>query len=79
MRRTHRRGGCRPSPGLRLFVDGLLEVGDLTEDERRAIEAQIGVRREKKLEQVLSEAGEMISGLSALRRRGAGRQAGRAS
>ena len=50
---------------MRLFVDGLLEIGDLTEDERRAIEAQIGVKREKKLEQVLTEAGEMISGLSA--------------
>ena len=50
--------------GLRLFVDGLLEIGDLTDDERRQIEAQIGIKREKSLEQVLTEAGEMISGLS---------------
>jgi heat-inducible transcriptional repressor len=42
----------------------LLEVGDLAEDERRAIESQIGGHREQALEQVLSEAGEMISGLS---------------
>src|SRR6187200_1371901 len=49
----HTSAGRLPTEsGLRLFVDGLLEVGDLTEDERRAIEAQIGVKREKKLEQV---------------------------
>ena len=30
MRRTPRPAGCRPSRGLRLFVNGLLEVGDLT-------------------------------------------------
>ncbi len=50
--------------GLRLFVDGLLELGDLTDEERRQIEAQIGIMREKSMEQVLTEAGEMISGLS---------------
>lgn len=50
--------------GLRLFVDGLLEIGDLTQDERRQIEAEIGVRRAKSVEQVLHEAGELISGLS---------------
>ena len=62
----HTSAGRLPTQsGLRLFVDGLLEVGDLTEDERRAIEGQIGARREKALEQVLTEAGEMISGLSA--------------
>ena len=61
----HTSAGRLPTElGLRLFVDGLLEIGDLTEDERRQIEAQIGVRREKSLEQVLNEAGEMISGLS---------------
>jgi heat-inducible transcriptional repressor len=61
----HTSAGRLPTEtGLRLFVDGLLEIGNLTEDERRAIEAQIGVRREKAMEQVLTEAGEMISGLS---------------
>src|SRR3990170_8643467 len=61
----HTSAGRLPTQsGLRLFVDGLLEVGNLTEDERRAIEAQIGVKREKAFEQVLMEAGEMISGLS---------------
>ena len=61
----HTSAGRLPTDvGLRLFVDGLLEIGDLTEDERRAIEAQIGIRRERAFEQVLTEAGEMISGLS---------------
>jgi heat-inducible transcriptional repressor len=48
-----------------MFVDGLLEIGDLTDDERRQIEAQLRIRREKSIEQVLTDAGEMISGLSA--------------
>jgi heat-inducible transcriptional repressor len=49
---------------LRLFVDGLLEIGDLTDEERRQIEAQISVKRATTLEQVLAEASELISGLS---------------
>lgn len=50
--------------GLRLFVDGLLEMGDLSEEERKQIQSQIGFEREKSIEQLLAEAGEMISGLS---------------
>jgi heat-inducible transcriptional repressor len=61
----HTSAGRLPTEtGLRLFVDGLLEIGDLVEDERRAIEAQIGARGETALDQVLTKAGEMISGLS---------------
>jgi heat-inducible transcriptional repressor len=61
----HTSAGRLPTEtGLRLFVDGLLQIGDLVEDERRAIEAQIGARGEKALDQVLTKAGEMISGLS---------------
>jgi heat-inducible transcriptional repressor len=61
----HTSAGRLPTEvGLRMFVDGLLEVGDLTDDERRQIEAQLRIRREKSLEQVLADAGEMISGLS---------------
>jgi len=61
----HTSAGRLPTQsGLRLFVDGLLEIGDLNSEERRQIEAQIGVRRQKSIDQVLSEAGEMISGLS---------------
>jgi heat-inducible transcriptional repressor len=61
----HTSAGRLPTEtGLRLFVDGLLQVGDMAADERRAIEAQIGARGETALEQVLTKAGEMISGLS---------------
>jgi heat-inducible transcriptional repressor len=61
----HTSAGRLPTQsGLRLFVDGLLEVGHLAEEERRQIEAQISVTRTKSLDQVLAEAGEMISGLS---------------
>nr|WP_050976910.1 heat-inducible transcriptional repressor HrcA [Hyphomicrobium sp. MC1] len=61
----HTSAGRLPTQlGLRLFVDGLLEVGDITPDQRRQIEAQIAVRREKSVDQLLSEAGELMSGLS---------------
>jgi heat-inducible transcriptional repressor len=61
----HTSAGRLPTQmGLRLFVDGLLELGDLTEEERRQIQAQIGYKGHKSVDQVLTEAGEMISGLS---------------
>ncbi len=61
----HTSAGRLPTQtGLRLFVDGLLEIGNLAEEERRQIEAQIGAKRDKSLDQMLGEAGEMISGLS---------------
>jgi heat-inducible transcriptional repressor len=61
----HTSAGRLPTQsGLRMFVDGLLEVGDITDEERRKIEAQIAVKRTKSIDQVLMEAGEMISGLS---------------
>jgi heat-inducible transcriptional repressor len=52
--------------GLRLFVDGLLEVGDLQESEREQIDKQLGLRghQGRGLGEVLSEAGDMLSGLS---------------
>ncbi len=50
--------------GLRMFVDGLLEVGDLTADERRQIEAQIAAGQATSIDTVLAEASNMISGLS---------------
>jgi heat-inducible transcriptional repressor len=49
--------------GLRLFVDGLLEVGDLSPDERAAIEAKIS-RSGRGVEDVLTQATMMLSGLS---------------
>lgn len=61
----HTSAGRLPTEmGLRMFVNGLLELGDLSDDERRKIEQQLGVSREQSFEQVLSDAGEMISGLS---------------
>ena len=61
----HTSAGRMPTHlGLRLFVDGLLEVGDLTEEERKQIESQIAFKPGKSIEQLLAEAGEMISGLS---------------
>ena len=61
----HTSAGRMPTQlGLRLFVDGLLEVSDISQDERKQIEAQIGFQREKSVDQLLAEAGEMMSGLS---------------
>jgi len=61
----HTSAGRLPTQlGLRLFVDGLLEIGNLTSEERRKIEAQIVSKREQSIDGVLSEASEMISGLS---------------
>ncbi|MEI9930637.1 MAG: nucleotide exchange factor GrpE [Rhizomicrobium sp.] len=49
--------------GLRLFVDGLLEIGQLAPDERAQIEARIhGTGRG--IEDVLTQATTMLSGLS---------------
>ena len=54
----HTSAGRLPTQtGLRLFVDGLLEIGDISVEERRQIESQIGFRRDKTVDQVLSEAG----------------------
>jgi len=49
--------------GLRLFVDGLLEVGRLSEDERKEIEAQCTARG-RSMQQTLNEASRVLSGLS---------------
>ena len=49
--------------GLRMFVDGLLEVGNLTEEERTHIESQCAATG-RSPQQVLEEATNMLSGLS---------------
>ena len=55
--------------GLRFFVDAFMEIGDLSDDERRVIEAQVKASGSgASLEHVLTEASQMLSGLS----RGAG-------
>lgn len=61
----HTSAGRLPTQtGLRMFVDALLEVGDMSRDERKKIESQIANSEKSSVDQVLSEAGEMISGLS---------------
>ncbi len=67
----HTSAGRLPTDtGLRFFVDAMLEIGDLTEDERRGIEAEIagGPQPARSIDGVLSEATQLLSGLS----RGAG-------
>ncbi|HYD30624.1 MAG TPA: heat-inducible transcriptional repressor HrcA [Azospirillaceae bacterium] len=49
--------------GLRLFVNGLLEIGGLTDGERGAIESQCRAAG-RSLPDVLSEASMLLSGLS---------------
>lgn len=61
----HTSAGRLPTQlGLRLFVDGLLEVGDLAAKERRQIEAHIAGKHGTSVDAVLKQASEMISGLS---------------
>src|SRR5262244_2822098 len=60
----HTSAGRLPTElGLRFFVDALMQVGDLNESERRAIEAQVGGAG-KSVENVLSEASIMLSDLT---------------
>jgi len=49
--------------GLRLFVDGLLEVGDLAEEDRRMIESRLGAHG-RSVEDALNEASSILSGLA---------------
>lgn len=49
--------------GLRLFVNGLLEIGALSESERGSIEAMCAAQN-RSLPDVLGEASSMLSGLS---------------
>jgi heat-inducible transcriptional repressor len=49
--------------GLRLFVDGLLEIGDLSEEERRAIDARLAARG-RGFEEAMDEASALLSGLA---------------
>src|SRR5580658_4541935 len=60
----HTSAGRLPTEaGLRFFVDGLLEVGHLAEDERISIESLCAARG-KSLPQALEEATLALSGLS---------------
>ena len=60
----HTSAGRLPTDlGLRLFVDGLLQLGDLSAAERQSIEAQCKLAG-RNLPEVLEQASEMLSGLS---------------
>ena len=55
--------------GLRFFVDAFMELGDLSEEERRSIEAQVKASGSSAtLEHMLTDASQLLSGMS----RGAG-------
>lgn len=60
----HTSAGRLPTAvGLRLFVDGLLELGSLSEDERATIDAQCAAAG-RSLPQALQDASVAIAGLS---------------
>ncbi|HLT76651.1 MAG TPA: heat-inducible transcriptional repressor HrcA [Ferrovibrio sp.] len=60
----HTSAGRLPTEsGLRLFVDGLLQVGDLTQDERESIQSRCAASG-RGFQEVLTEATTALSGLS---------------
>jgi len=62
----HTSAGRLPTElGLRFFVDALMQIGDLSENDRRSIEAQVAAAGHgKSLENVLTEASQTLSGLT---------------
>jgi heat-inducible transcriptional repressor len=59
----HTSAGRLPThAGLRLFVDGLLEVGDVNQEERQAIEARLSGATD--FQQALDKASALLSGLA---------------
>ena len=60
----HTSAGRMPThAGLRLFVDGLLEVGDVGDAERREIDARLSAHG-RNFEDALNEASSILSGLA---------------
>lgn len=60
----HTSAGRMPThAGLRMFVDGFLEVGDIAEAEKQAIEARLAVKG-RSFEEALAEASAVLSGLA---------------
>ena len=54
---------------MRFFVDSFLEIGDVSSDDRKSIDAQVQASGQgRTMETVLTEASQMLSGLT----RGAG-------
>jgi len=60
----HTSAGRLPThAGLRIFVDGLLEVGDVGEEEKREIEGRLAGRG-RSFQEALDEASSVLSGLA---------------
>jgi heat-inducible transcriptional repressor len=60
----HASAGRMPThAGLRLFVDGLLEIGDISEEDRRSIEARLSAHG-RSFDDALNEASAVLSGLA---------------
>ncbi len=60
----HTSAGRLPThAGLRLFVDGLMEIGDIGEEEKRGIEARL-IGRGQTFQDALDEASSLLSGLA---------------
>ena len=60
----HTSAGRLPTElGLRFFVDALMQIGDLSDQDRRAIEGQVAAAG-KTVENVLTEASGLLSGLA---------------
>src|SRR4051812_49323292 len=60
----HTSAGRLPTErGLRFFVDALMEIGDLAEDDRRDMEAKVAAAGTS-MDAVLNEASGMLSGLT---------------
>jgi len=66
----HTSAGRLPTElGLRFFIDAMMEVGELSADDKSAIERQVaGSNRSRSVEEVLTDVSSMLSGVS----RGAG-------
>jgi heat-inducible transcriptional repressor len=62
----HTSAGRLPTErGLRFFVDALMQIGDLTENDRKAIDAQVAAAgTAKSVDSVLNEASGLLSGLT---------------
>jgi heat-inducible transcriptional repressor len=62
----HTSAGRLPTErGLRFFVDALMQIGDVTENDRQAIEAQVAAAgNSQSMEGVLNEASGLLSGLT---------------
>jgi heat-inducible transcriptional repressor len=62
----HTSAGRLPTElGLRFFVDALMQIGDVTEADRRSIQAQVAATGQaKSIEAVLTEASSLLSGLT---------------